>query len=71
MTNPVSKFQNKKQLRAVLESTRDPESTKSERSMLVQIFDADYKPADIEDIVSKTEILNKEQTDFLRSLLNK
>ena len=51
MTTSVSKFENKKQLRAVLESTREPESTKSERSRLVKILDADYKPADIEDIV--------------------
>ena len=30
MTTPVTKFKNKKQLRAVLESTQEPESTKSE-----------------------------------------
>ena len=40
MTTSVSKSENKKQLRAVLESTREPESTKSERSRLVKILDA-------------------------------
>ena len=70
MTTPVSKFQNKKQSRVVLESTREPESTKSERSRLVKILDADYKAADIEDIVKKVDNLNEEQKDSLRSLLN-
>ena len=71
MTTPVTKFKNKKQLRAVLESTQEPESTKSERSRLVKILDADYKPADIDDIVMKADNLNKEQKDSLRILLNK
>ena len=71
MTTPVTKFKNKKQLRAVLESTQEPESTKSERSRLVKILDADYKPADIDEIVMKADNLNEEQKDSLRILLNK
>ena len=34
-------------------------------------MDADYKPADIDDIVMKADNLNKEQKDSLRILLNK
>ena len=71
MTTLVTKFKNKKQLRAVLESTKEPESTKSEHSRLVKILDADYKPADINDIVMKLDTLNKEQKDSLQILLNK
>ena len=61
MTTSNSKFENKKQLRVVLERTREPESTKSERSRLVKILDADYKATDLEDIVNKADNLNKEQ----------
>ena len=71
MIIPVTKFKNKKQLRAVLESTQEPESIKSERSRLVKILDADYKPADIDEIVMKADNLNEEQKDSLRILLNK
>lgn len=41
MTTPVLKFQNKKQLRAVLKRTREPERTNSERSRLVKFLDAE------------------------------
>ena len=46
MTTPVSRCKNKKQLRAVLESTREPESIRFEQSRLV-ILDADHKTADM------------------------
>ena len=52
MTIPVTQFINKKQVRAVLEST------KSEHSRLVKNLDADYKPADSDDIVMKADCLN-------------
>ena len=65
MTTPVTKFKNKKQLRTVLESIKELESTKFERSRLVKILDADYKPTDIDDIVMKSDDLNKEQKDSL------
>ena len=71
MIIPVTKFNNKKQLRVVLQSTKEPESTKSERSRLVKILDTDYKPADIDDIVITEDDLNEEQKEFPRNLLNK
>ena len=71
MTTPVSKFKSKKQLRAVIETTREPESTKSERSRLVKILDADYKAADIEVIIKNVDNFKKEQKESLRNLLNK
>ena len=71
MTTPVTNFKNRKKLRAVLESTKEPESTKSERSRLVKILDADYIPVDIDDIVMKADNLNKEQNDSLKILLNR
>ena len=55
----------RKKLREVLESTKEPESTKSERSRLARIFDADYTPADIDDIFMKADDLNKEKKDSL------
>ena len=71
MTTSNSKFKNKKQLRAVLESTRAPESTKSERSRLVNILDVDYKAANIEDIVNRVENVNKDQKFSQKILSNK
>ena len=71
ITTTVSKFKNNRQLGAVLESTREPESTKSERSRLVKILDTEYEAAKIEDTVVKVENSNKEQKDSLCSLLNK
>ena len=68
MTTSILEFKNKKQLGAVLENTREPESKKSERSRLVKILDADYKPADIEDIVMEAENLKEEQKDSLHIL---
>ena len=68
MTTSHSKFENKKQFGDVLESTRDPESTKSEQSRLVKILDADYKATDIEDIVMEAENLKEEQKDSLHIL---
>ena len=50
-------------MRATLEGTREPESTKSERSKLIKILDIDYTAADSDEIVDTTEILNKEQKD--------
>ena len=71
MTAPVSRSKNKKQLMAVLESTREPESTRSERSRLVKISDADYKAADIKDIEKNADNLTKEQKASVRNLVNK
>ena len=61
MTTSLSKFKNKKQSRAVLESAREPESTKSERSRLVKVLNTGYKAADLEDTVNKVGDLNKEK----------
>ena len=65
------KFKNKKLLRAVLESTRGPERTKSELSRSGQILCVDYKAADLECILMKADNLNKELKVSLQILLHK
>ena len=71
MTTASTKFKNKQQLNAMLESTQEPKSTRSEQSRLVKILDADYKPANLDEIVSQAENLNSTEKTSLRVLLNK
>ena len=71
MTTPVSKFKDKKQLRAPLESTREHDSPQYERFRLVNILDNGYKADDLKDTVIKADNLNEEQKGYLLILLNK
>ena len=58
MTTSSTKFKNKQHLNAILESTQEPKSTRSEQSRLIKILDADYKPANLDEIVRQAENLN-------------
>ena len=61
MTTSFSTFKNKKKLGTILESTRESESKKYERFRLLKILDANYKAADIENIVIKAKKLDKKR----------
>ena len=56
-----TKFENKQHLDAILESTQEPKSIKSEQSRLIKILDTDYKPANLDEIVGQQDNLNEEQ----------
>ena len=58
MTTVSTKLKNKQHLYAILESTKEPKSTRSEQSRLVKILDVDYKPANLDEIVRQAENLN-------------
>ena len=54
-----------------MESTQEPKSTRSEQNRLVKILDANYKPADLNEIVRQADNLNSKEKTSLRVLLNK
>ena len=71
MTSKGTRFTERKQLKALLLSTEEPVSTASEKSRLINILDAKYEKANLDDLAEQSKNLNDNQQKALRNLLGK
>ena len=60
-----------KQLQTKLVNTKEPASTIAERTRLIKILDAEYKFADLEDLIDKLDYLGSSRKAKLSKLLQK